>query len=324
MFDTISIGSATVDVLLTSQSFKLIADDDTPKGALYQVVGSKVDIDQKVISSGGGATNSAVCFARLSLSASCLVRFGKDIFSQFVTKDLKDNQVDTSLLSQNAGEETDYSTILVDQSGGRTILISRGNTRLEEKSIDFSSLNAKWFYISSLEGNLPLLTKLISHATQNGIKVALNPGLRELAQRDLLIPLLKDVQVLILNTTESEILTQTTLSDSAFQTTLLSYGSAKNIVTQGRDGAHLITRRAHLFAPVVAQSPTDETGAGDSFGSAFTAGLIMGFDQKKSFKLALSSSASVVMSLGAKTGLLYKKDINTWLEKEFNIKALSR
>ncbi len=323
MFDTISIGSATVDVFLTSKNFKLIKDDDTQKGALYQVVGSKVDIDKKAISSGGGATNSSVCFQRFGLSASCLARFGKDIFSQFIQKDLKDNQVDTSLLVQFDNEETDYSTILVDETGGRTILISRGNTKLEEENIDFSSLDAKWFYISSLEGNLDLLKKLLTHAKEKNIKVALNPGLRELNQQDILIPLLKDVEVLILNTTESEILTRKTLDTPDFKTTLLSYRSTYNIVTQGRDGAHLITKDTHLFAPVLAQSPVDETGAGDSFGSAFTAGLIMGFDKEKSLKLALSSSASVVMSLGAKAGLLYKKDIDTHLQKEFSIQKIT-
>jgi ribokinase len=322
MFDFISIGSATVDVFLTSKNFKLIKDDETEKGALYQVVGSKVDVDQKTISSGGGATNSAVCFSRLGFSSSCLARFGQDIFSQFITKDLKDNQVDTSLLLQYENEETDYSTILVDQTGGRTILISRGNTRLEESDIDFTFLQSRWFYISSLEGNLTLLAKLLTHARQNNIKVALNPGLRELEQQSTLIPLLKGVDVLILNTAESELLTQKETAQPDFWTTLLSYGAVCNIVTQGRDGAHLLTADNHFFAPILTQEPVDETGAGDAFGSAFTAGLALGFDLRKSFHLAFSSSASVVMHLGAKTGLLKKEDLLSWLEKDFDLQTI--
>jgi len=322
MFDIISIGSATVDVFLTSKNFKLVKDDKTEKGSLYQVVGSKVDVDRKVISSGGGATNSSVCFSRLGLNSSCLARFGKDIFSQFITKDLKENNVDLSFLSQHEGEETDYSTVLVDQTGGRTILISRGNTRLEETVIDFSKLQAKWFYISSLEGNLSLLEKIINHARENQIKVAINPGLRELNQSPELIPLLKKCEVLILNTTESEILTKKNIGHPDFWSTLLSFGTTYNIVTQGRDGAHITTQNKHLFAPIIATSPVDETGAGDAFGSGFTAGLTLGFDLEKSFKLALSSSASVVSHIGAKTGLLYEKDLSSWLTRDFQIQTL--
>ena len=305
-FDVISIGAATVDIFAKSTAYHIV------KGQICLPYSSKNEITDNLICSGGGATNSAVSFSRLNLNSTCLSLLGADPLSSYVLKDLKVNRVDTSLLVQPAKELTDYSIIMVGSDGGRTILTNRGHTSLQEKHIIWSKIkNTSWFYITSLEGNMDLLEEIIGFALENNIKISLNPGRRELDQRKKLIPLLQHVNFLLLNKEESEIITDLPITDPNFWRRLLSFQSKINAVTNGQHGAHILTPNENLFSPVINITPIDETGAGDSFGSTFVASLIRQESIESSLLWALKNSASVVSHLGAKTGLLTLKQIQS-------------
>lgn len=303
--DVISIGAATVDIFVKSNAL-VLADNKLSIGA-----SSKNEIDQTLITSGGGATNSSVSLSRLGLQSACLSLLGTDPLSLYINQDLKKDNVDPKFLIEQPKESTDYSVILVAPDGSRSILTNRGPTRLEIKHVNFDQLtDTKWFYITSLEGNLDLLEHLIGFANENNIKVALNPGDRELSQLKRLQPLLRYVNFLLLNGVESEILTGINCYQSDFPNKLLSYGAHINAVTNGRDGAYIYTSDGRLYSPIINTSPIDETGAGDSFGSAFVAGLIHQNDLEKSLEWGIKNSASVVSVLGAKSGLLTLEQIN--------------
>lgn len=305
-FDIISIGAATVDIFAKSPAYQI------GKGHICLPYSSKNEISHSLICSGGGATNSATSFARLGLQSACVSLLGSDNLSSYILTDLKKDKVDTSFLVQPAKELTDYSIIMVGADGGRTILTNRGASFLQEKHIPWTKIkNTSWFYITSLEGNLDLLEKIIGFALENNIKISLNPGRRELDQRKKLIPLLQHIDFLLLNKEESEIITDLSISDPNYWHRLLSFKSKVNAVTSGRYGAHILTSDKNLFSPVINTTPIDETGAGDSFGSAFVAGLIRSQSIEISLLWALKNSASVVSHLGAKTGLLTLKQIQS-------------
>lgn len=282
-FDIISIGAATVDIFVKSDQFILDHDLIALKHS------SKNEITQSLISSGGGATNSSVAFSRLGLQPACLALFGSDPLGQYVLKDL--HNIDLLLPPQD--ETTDYSVILVAPDGGRSILTQRGPSRLEEKHLDFDKLQSKWLYITSLEGNLELLEKLIGYAVENNIKIALNPGNRELAHTKRLLPLLSHLDFLLLNKTESQFFTESQLK--------IPHITA---VTYGREGAYIYTQGQKLFSPCLNATPVDETGAGDAFGSAFVAALAHKLTPEEALFWGVKNSASVVSALGAKPGLL--------------------
>lgn len=309
-FDIISIGSATIDIFVKSSSLKVKKDKSfSSNKSLSLDYGSKNEIDQSLICSGGGATNSAVAFSRLGLKSACLSLLGQDQLSSFVINDLKSYSVTDKLLIRPDKETTDFSVILVSPDGARSVLVNRGSTRLEDKHIVWSKLKSNWFYITSLEGNLDLLEQLIGHARENNISIALNPGSREIDQAKKLIPLLKYVNFLSLNKKEAQNLTGLKISNSNFYSKLKSFGSTHVAVTNGRRGAHLLTPDQHLFSPVASIDPVDETGAGDAFGATFVSALF--YQQKPDIALhwAIKNSASVVSKLGAKPGLLNLKQL---------------
>ena len=304
MLDVISIGGATLDIFVKSKQFIV------KNNLLSLEYSSKNEISQSLICSGGGATNSATSFSRLCLKSACLSLVADDHLSDYIIDDLKKESVETKLLIKNKNDTTDFSVILVAPDGGRSILTNRGNTRLEEKNINWNKLpKTKWFYISSLEGNVDLLEELIGFAKENKIKIALNPGNRELAQRKKLLPLLKLVDFLLLNKTESETLVQSDIDNKDFWSKLVSLSPPIVAVTNGRDGAFVFFEGKQYFSPIINVKPVDETGAGDSFGSTFVASLIYGHTPKEALFWGIKNSASVVSRLGAKPGLLTLKQI---------------
>lgn len=304
MFDTISIGAATIDIFIKSKQFII------ENNLLSLKYSSKNEVNQSLICSGGGATNSAVSFSRLGLKSTCLSLIGDDYLSNYVIDDLKKESVTTNLLIKNKDDTTDFSIVLVAPDGSRSILVNRGLTRLEEKYLNWDKISkTKWFYITSLEGNLDLLEKLIGFAKENNIKIALNPGNRELSQRKKLLPLLKLVDFLLLNKTESEILVDLNIDNKNFWNRLISLSPAIISVTNGRNGAFVFADDKHYFSPAINTKPIDETGAGDAFGSTFVSALIYKYHPKDALFWAIKNSASVVSRLGAKPALLTLKQI---------------
>jgi len=304
MFDVISLGAATVDIFVKSKDFISTPD------ILGLKPSSKNEMSQSLICSGGGATNSSVSFSRLGLKSACISLLGQSYLNHFIFDDLKKNQVNEQFICAKKTATTDFSVILIDKDGGRSILTNRGNTRLESRHISWSKIkNTKWFYITSLEGNLDLLEKIIGFAKENNIKIALNPGKRELSSRRRLLNLAKLTDFLLLNKEESE-----TLFDSEFDQTDFSALIKKSeiplvAITNGRQGAYVFTPDQQFYSPIINTKPTDETGAGDSFGSAFVAALIHQKSPKDALFWGIKNSASVVSYLGAKTGLLTLKQI---------------
>ncbi len=301
MFDIISFGSTTVDILVKSDSISV--EKNLPYDLLYMPKSNKFEMSSSLICSGGGATNTSVSFSRLGLKAACSTLFGTDPLSLYVLKDLKQDNVNLKYVVQDPGESTDYSVVLITKDGSRTIFTQRGSTCLDKKHVHWSKIKSRWFYISSLEGNMNLLEYLIGFAKENHIKIALNPGSRELNHPGL-ISLLPYVDFLLLNETESKILSGLTEQDLQFASKLKSFGPKIIAVTYGRLGAYIFSQNQSLFSPIINTDPVDELGAGDAFGSTFVSGLIMEKSLNQSLNMAIKNSASVVSHLGAKAGLL--------------------
>lgn len=302
MFDVITIGAATADIFIRSPSI-------LESSRLFSLKRStKGEITQALISSGGGATNAATTFTRLGLKSAPLCLVGSDPLAEYIKNDLKKETIDLDLVRSLPRENTDFSVIIVGSDGSRSILTNRGSSRLESKYIPWEKLSARWLYLTSLEGNLPLLEEIIGFAHENNLKIALNPGNRELKLRRQLLPLLKYVDFLLLNRQEAQLLLNLRHTHSEFIDKLRQICPLV-AVTNGRRGARIITPFDSYFSPILNIHPVDETGAGDAFGSAFVAALLYQKSLPEALTWAIHNSASVVSQFGAKTGILTLKKI---------------
>lgn len=306
MFDVVSIGAATVDIFVKSPELRLL------NSTLTIPASSKSEMSQGLICSGGGATNSSASFSRLNLKSACVSLFGNDPIGQYIINDLTKYQVNPDLLVRPREEITDYSVILIGSDGSRSIITNRGTSRLESTQVKWDKLaDADWFYITSLEGNLELIEMFIGFANEHSIKVSLNPGNRELSNLKRLTPLLSHVDFLLLNRVESETLVGIEINQPNYWEKLLSFGSRITAVTDGRNGAYILTSTEKLYSPIINTRPVDETGAGDSFGSAFVSGLMHHLSLSDALFWGIKNSASVVSALGAKAGLLNLQEIKS-------------
>lgn len=317
MYDVITIGAATRDVFLLSDHFKVAHDKhlSTDGEVLYFNLGSKDELKDVVLTTGGGATNAAVTFARQGFKTACICRVGDEESGHDVVRALTMEKVSSKLIQHDKRVPTAYSTILTTQGGERVILVKRGaSDRIQFSAIPLNAFRAKWLYISSLAGNLTLLKKILKLAKERHIKVAYNPGGLELKRGlKVLKPYLKQVDVFMVNKEEAAWLTGIPYQqeDKIFEV-LDNAVSGTVIMTKGPEGV-VVSDGTTTWRAGIPQSPiVGRTGAGDAFGSGFVAGMLHKNNVPFSIQLGTANSTSVIQHLSAKKGILYKGVWGKW------------
>ncbi len=306
-YDFLVFGSVTSDIFLSSQQFRLLSGHSLGANtAICTLYGEKVEIRQRLISSGGGGSNVAVGLGRLGLKTALVARLGNDCFGQQVVRELKkEKNLDCRYLVIKP-EATDQSVILVGPTGDRTILVFRGQTRLEKKHLPRA--RTKNYYLASLEGNLELAAEIINRAKKEGRLVFWNPGQRELAHRQEVRQLAQNT-VLFLNQTEAEELFAA--QGAQLEKSLRQARIPILVITQGAGGATVFWQKKRYYQPAIIVPVRDTTGAGDAFASAFAAALSLGRPPQEALAWGLVNSAQVVSYWGAKTGLLSRQQLLT-------------
>ncbi len=297
VFDVITIGSALLDVFMKSDQFITVDRSEYPDGqGMCLERGGKTEVAEVEVCSGGAGSNNAVSFARKGFKTGIIAEIGTDLVASTIKEELKREQVDIGMLVEEEDETTGISSILVAADGGRSVAVYRGASgMLTEDDIHWNRLDTNWLYISSLGGEMNLISELINYAKMNDIKVAINPGKKELLQAEKWggAAFYKDVDVLILNREEVEMISEGSIE-----------GPKIVLVTDGKAGGNVYTD--HKVIPYTAKivKTIEETGAGDAFGSGFVAALMQGHDIPTALTWAKEQAASVVSYMGAKRGLL--------------------
>lgn len=309
MFDVVTIGAATRDVFLQSDNFKFIKSQEFSSGVGECLsLGSKNEVHNIYFSTGGGATNAAVTFARLGLKTSVLARLGRDAAGDDILEVLKSEGISTKLVQRDREEMTAYSTLLMYGPGERTVLVYRGpSTKIDVSKKNISGLKAKWIYVTSLGGRLDIISAVWTHAKNNKIKICWNPGGEELKLGfEKLKPFIARSDIFNVNREEAARLAG---CEPGNDITIMDKlcGTAKVvIVTDGGKGAYACTKDGRYFVASLGTKPKNTTGAGDAFGSGFCAGMIKTGDIEFSLKLATLNADSVIRQMGAKAGILKK------------------
>jgi sugar/nucleoside kinase (ribokinase family) len=304
----VSIGAAVQDVFLShSDEFKPVSDKGVHEQFMKLELGAKADVNKIDFSTGGGATNASVTFARQGLEAIFMGTVGRDPAAAAVLEDLDREGVDASRVSYSDRYNTGYSVLLLAPTGERTILTYRGaSTHYDAKHFNLHGLAADWLYVSSLAGSMEALDKIFTQAhDKEGMKIFFNPGKGELRQPGKLKTLLEDVEVLSVNKEEAaQIVEGSTLEELVRH--MLHYVPVA-IISDGpngviaSDGKTIV--RAGMYQDV---KVIDRTGAGDAFGSGFLSQWAAGKSLKDAIVFASANSTSVVTKIGAKTGILSK------------------
>lgn len=306
MYDVITIGSATRDVFLISKEFKMIRSSKFESGIGECVsLGSKIEVDKMVLTTGGGSTNSAATFGSLGFNTAVITRIGDDAPGRDVLEDLKRFGAKTTLVKQ-VKESTGYSTLLTTTTGERTVLVHRGaSAHFKASDIPWSKLKTKWLYLTSLGGDAALALRLVKRAQKDGLKVAFNPGKKELRQGlRIMRPIFKYLTILNLNLEEAQLLTKMKSRDVAALCKKIDLDGLTTIVTDGPNGAYAYLDGTTWYARTRGIKGISKTGAGDAYGSALVAGLMKNWGIDAAMQLGMINAESVIQEHGAKNGII--------------------
>ncbi|MCK5632647.1 carbohydrate kinase family protein [bacterium] len=206
-----------------------------------------------------------------------------------------------------------------------------------------------WLYITSLSGqSSQLLLPITTFAKEHNIRIANNPGISQLADgAHALCKSLPNIEILILNAQEAKEFMQSLVHETKglqdkitrscastkkqqaphllaspieyqniqfdlrdFFSEVLSRGPKIVVVTNGAEGIYAATQKSLYFHPALApQQIANTLGAGDAFGSCFTAYIAKKATISEALLAGIINASSAIGSLDAKSGLLSESEI---------------
>ena len=313
MFDIITFGSATWDVFLKLKNYQELKSKQFIKGkGICFSLGSKVDIEDIHLFSGGGGTNTAATFVKQGFKTAYFGTIGKDLAGEEIIKELKKIGIDTRFVSKTNLKPTNYSVILnTGLEGNRTVLAYRGASELlTKKDIPWKKLKAKWFYLAPLSGQAAKLTKdIVDFAYRNNIKIAFNPGNTQLSLVAATFKsILKKIDILNLNQEEASLLTGIPYQKEKEIFKKLDE-MCPGIAIMGSSKGVKVSDGKYLYqAKVPKVKVVDRTGGGDAASSGFASKYIMKGDIEYAVQFNTANAVSCFQKWGAKQGLLRKNE----------------
>ncbi len=311
MYDIITFGSATRDILVTPKKVTSLSynKEQISNSQVCFPIGSKIDLDEITFLSGGGGTNTAATFAKQGFKTAFCGTVGKDLAGQEIINELKQLSIDTWFIQKTDKKPTNHSVVILNSGLDRTILAYRGAAEiLEQKNIPFKHLKTRWLYLAPLTGLLcDSFEELVDHAVKHGIRVAANPSMAQFS-----LPrfreIVKKIDILFLNQEEAAFLTKISI-DKEQEIFKKLDGMCPGIVVMTKGGQGVVVSDGqHIYSavPPVNRSIVDTTGAGDSFASGFVSEFMRGGDVEKAIQLGMGNSVGCLSAVGAKNGLLKK------------------
>ncbi|MGC9603625.1 MAG: carbohydrate kinase family protein [Minisyncoccia bacterium] len=337
MFDVITIGSVTRDAFFEVPKFKTIPWKKTlSKKGFILPLGEKLEVDKIFFTLGGNSANASVTFSQLGFRTACVGRVGNDAGGREIRRRLDEEGVDTSMLTKTNKLATAYSVLLL-KGGERTILGYHGASNLFNlEDIEMSQFKSKWWYLSLSGESTKYFGEFMALARKNRVAVAFNPsGYHLKHHRKEILKHLKDISFLVLNEEEAAILSGVSFSkERQVFKKLDALMPGILAVTNGNKGATVSDGKFVYKAGTFKEKKlVDRTGAGDAFGSGFTAGLLMsgisssnigGVTQKQvvhALRLASANATATIEKLGATEGVLTRIGFENPRWKNLKIKT---
>lgn len=308
--DVLTIGAGTRDVFIKSKHFEKKSDPLAPAGfdACFPM-GAKIALSDIYMETGGGATNAAVTFKQLGFKTACLCRVGQDANGEAIKTALKSSGIITKYIQTDEKRQTSYAVIILAGTGQRSILVYRGASNFISTSEPlWQKTSPGWIYLTSLGGNHSAIKDIFKFAKNKSSAVAWNPGNSELKLGlNKIRKYIKATDLLFLNREEAALLTGK--PPRHLEEIVKKLGQLVRralIITDGPNGAYAYdaNNKQFFYAKAIPGKRVNTTGAGDAFGSGFTASFIKNQNIKSSLCVGSWNSIGVITTMGAKMGIL--------------------
>lgn len=288
-FDVVVVGSANLD--LVARTPRLPRPGETVTGSQY------------FESCGGKGANQAIAASRAGARTAFIGAIGKDHAGETLRAAFTSNNVDTTAL-QTVEVSTGRALIGVGDDGENSIIVVPGANHaitVGEIQQNARTISSARVLLCQLEVPIEVVQTAFSLAGTDTLRI-LNPA----PAVPLTSELLALVDVIIPNEHELKLL--------GGADALLKHGIKTIIVTQGAQGATLITQDAQTKIQPYVVVPVDSTGAGDAFCAMIAARLAIGEPMAEALKAAVVSGALTTLVAGAVPSLPIWSMVSSKLE----------
>ena len=271
MYDALAIGELLID----------FAPVDKDEGG-YPVLAAKP---------GGAPPNYLAALAKYGAKTALYAKVGTDAFGKLLIQTLKDADIETSGIVEDASVFTTLAFVTLDESGDRSFSFARkpgADTCLRYDELDITLIDkSKMFHFGTLSlTNEPVkeaTQKAIAYAKSIGKQITFDPNLRASLWDDLeeaktqILWGLKQADIVKISDEEVEFLWGCDEQTGA-EKLLGEFGVKLAMVTSGPKGAYLRNKNASAIAVCPPVKPIDTTGAGDIFGGSAVS-CILGYNK---------------------------------------------
>lgn len=231
--------------------------------------GETIKMDTFSQAAGGKGANQAVAAARSGAKTSFIGRVGDDANAAFMRGELVKNQIDTQYVATTVGTQTGQAYILLQASGQNSIIIQHGaNFEVTPADVQRAAdlIQSADFVVAEFETPVDATAEAFKIAKAAGKMTILNPAP---AQKDLPAALLKNVDFIAPNETESELITGIPVVDEDSMRASAAYyhelGIRGVIITLGSKGSFISLDGEATIVPAFKVKAVDTTAAGDTF-----------------------------------------------------------
>lgn len=231
--------------------------------------GETIKMDTFSQAAGGKGANQAVAAARSGAKTSFIGRVGDDANAAFMRGELVKNQIDTQYVATTVGTQTGQAYILLQASGQNSIIIQHGaNFEVTPADVQRAAdlIQSADFVVAEFETPVDATAEAFKIAKAAGKMTILNPAP---AQKDLPAALLKNVDLIAPNETESELITGISVVDEDSMRASAAYyhelGIRGVIITLGSKGSFISLDGEATIVPAFKVKAVDTTAAGDTF-----------------------------------------------------------
>jgi sugar/nucleoside kinase (ribokinase family) len=314
-------GSVVMDVLVRSNNFAVMKSHNVKGGiALCEVYGGKTEVEEIVMTSGGGATNVAVGLRKLGLLTRPIGSIGDDMCGDQILEELKSYGVDTDWIESYTELTTSVSTVLIAGDGGRSIMTYRPDHR-NWKGMDYRMYEQADFWVisGSADKNVDV-SHVIKLAYEKRIACFWNPGKPDLIESESTIELMKICKLVCLNKMEACQLLSLSMDEVTSRDVVKKFfelGVRSVVVTDGARGVVGLSDGMYVEMKALRSKSIDDTGAGDSFFCGVIAGMLSNQELVNSLKWGVINASSVIKYMGAKKGLLSQSEMKKHMTKSF-------
>ena len=262
---------------------------------------------------GGKGGNQAVAAAHAGGDVTFIARVGKDDLGKEALANYQNSGIVTEHIRVDPDAPSGTAMILVNSETGENAIVvvpgANGNLSPADVEAAEAAIEQADVLLVQLETPLPAVARALELAKKHGVRTILNPA----PARELPEEILKNVDCITPNETETEVLTGILPDDEASLQAAaerLHQHVQTVLITLGARGVYVSEKDHQSIVPTTKVQAVDTTAAGDVFNGYFAAGLAEGMDLFAAIERANRAAAISVTRHGAQPSIPFLREVS--------------